>query len=748
MPYQSLDDLVSQRQPPRPAHPELGRPPDDQEQEPREQPHLGTLALVQMTVGILGAQLAWTVEMAYGTPYLLSLGLSKPATSLVWMAGPLSGLVVQPIIGALSDAAHHHRFRRRYYILWSAALVVLSTLVVAYARQIAALVASYAGMGDWDPETESLQQQVAIACGIVGFYVLDFSLNGLQASLRALVLDMSPGHLQSVSNAWLGRHTHLGNIIGYLFGYLDLSHSSFLSWLDPAHEQGEKEGSQFRKLAVISLVVMLATIAITCVTQEEGGRVQAAAPKPDSCSEQEHPSVWKRVWQVGADVKHNFRQLPIPVRRVCYVQFFAWTAWFPFLFYATTYVAEELYASLPDDGTPLPSLDAATRSGSFALLLYSLVSLAAGSLLPFLTHLAQPPSPSSSQHRHQQWRRTLPARVGRPGRYLLQKMTPRNFWTIGLGWYAACMALTFWLKGLKGATTVVALAGVPWAITCWVPFALVMESIHELESARTAAATATATERSPSGLSDSQRTAPVPDGNDYGTSSTSSRPRPREGLYPAASAAAAAPFRVTSLRNSSYQPQPSFGSQSLLASSSSVVVPEETRQSSRSPFPNPNPDERTALLPPRSGPRHEEAERAATTTSKPVGGGTILRLHNMAVVLPQFFVALVAAAIFKLTAASRSPSLALALLSRLATTTATSGDDPSTQPPPGAGSELQGQNDVVWVLRFGGLAALIGMVVSRWVCETKSEREYREYLEWGWRRDALLEPPTPEGSGC
>lgn len=63
-------------------------------------------------------------------------------------------------------------------------MVVLSTLVVAYARQIAALVASYAGMGDWDPETESLQQQVAIACGIVGFYVLDFSLNGLQASLR------------------------------------------------------------------------------------------------------------------------------------------------------------------------------------------------------------------------------------------------------------------------------------------------------------------------------------------------------------------------------------------------------------------------------------------------------------------------------------------------------------------------------------------------------------------------------------
>lgn len=120
----------------------------------------------------------------------------------------------------------------------------------------------------------------------------------------------------------------------------------------------------------------------------------------------------------------------------------------------------------------------------------------------------------------------------------------------------------------------------------------------------------------------------------------------------------------------------------------------------------------------------------------------------MAVVLPQFFVALVAAAIFKLTAASHSPSLAL-----LPAATA-AGDDPSTRPPSPGDNELKGQNDVVWVLRFGGLAALIGMVVSRWVCETKSEREYREYLESGWR-DALLAPPPPrerqddaEGSDC
>lgn len=121
---------------------------------------------------------------------------------------------------------------------------------------------------------------------------------------------------------------------------------------------------------------------------------------------------------------------------------------------STTYVAEELYASLPK-GAPIPSSDDATRSGSFALLLYSLVSLVAGTVIPFLTHLATT-YPS------------LPSRVGPAGRWLLARMTPRNAWTVGLAWYAACMVLTFFLNGLKGATAVVAISGVPWAITCWV----------------------------------------------------------------------------------------------------------------------------------------------------------------------------------------------------------------------------------------------------------------------------------------
>jgi hypothetical protein len=76
-----------------------------------------------ITVGLLGFQLFWTVEMSYGqspfvtliddligltalvaSPYLLSLGLNKSLMAMVFVAGPLSGLIVQPVIGKFGQA--------------------------------------------------------------------------------------------------------------------------------------------------------------------------------------------------------------------------------------------------------------------------------------------------------------------------------------------------------------------------------------------------------------------------------------------------------------------------------------------------------------------------------------------------------------------------------------------------------------------------------------------------------------------
>ncbi len=96
-------------------------------------------------------------ELGYGTPFLLSLGLSEQLTSLVWLAGPISGLVAQPLIGAISDSSNS-RFRRRYWIVTATLLLVFSGLGLAFTEPIAkALVDLFGGgQGDWDPKSARL----------------------------------------------------------------------------------------------------------------------------------------------------------------------------------------------------------------------------------------------------------------------------------------------------------------------------------------------------------------------------------------------------------------------------------------------------------------------------------------------------------------------------------------------------------------------------------------------------------------
>jgi solute carrier family 45 protein 1/2/4 len=96
-------------------------------------------------------------ELGYGTPYLLSLGLSEQLTSLVWLAGPISGLVAQPLIGAISDSSNS-RYRRRYWIVTATLLLVLSGLGLAFTETIAKALVDLVGggQGDWDPKSVRL----------------------------------------------------------------------------------------------------------------------------------------------------------------------------------------------------------------------------------------------------------------------------------------------------------------------------------------------------------------------------------------------------------------------------------------------------------------------------------------------------------------------------------------------------------------------------------------------------------------
>jgi solute carrier family 45 protein 1/2/4 len=150
--------------------------------------------------------------------------------------------------------------------------------------------------------------------------------------------------------------THAGNIVGFGFGFLPLSKIPLFQLLG---------GTQFRKFCILCIVILVLTVWITCALHEEKERENKSNSRGKS----------QEIWN---NIKVAIVNLPRPIRRVCYVQFFAFMGWFPFLFYSTTYVGQIMALELDRE----PDADYATRTGEFAMLLYSIVAVIAGTILP------------------------------------------------------------------------------------------------------------------------------------------------------------------------------------------------------------------------------------------------------------------------------------------------------------------------------------------------------------------------------
>lgn len=129
--------------------------------------------LVILTISIGGLQIAWSVELSNGSPFLLSLGLSKDLMALVWIAGPLTGTLVQPYIGMLSDNCRISWGKRKPFMLGGAAATMVSLMVLAWTKDIVGGLLSLFGA---DPASQGVKV-TTIVVAVLWIYILDFSIN-------------------------------------------------------------------------------------------------------------------------------------------------------------------------------------------------------------------------------------------------------------------------------------------------------------------------------------------------------------------------------------------------------------------------------------------------------------------------------------------------------------------------------------------------------------------------------------------
>ncbi|KAJ7253158.1 hypothetical protein C8J57DRAFT_1076929 [Mycena rebaudengoi] len=163
--------------------------------------HLPTL-----TIGLLGVQIFWSVEMAYASPYLLSLGLSSSHVALVFLAGPLSGLVVQPLIGALADSSTSRWGRRRPYMLGGCLVCVAGMLLLGYTRAVAATVTTWGSPAN---------DRLTVALAVLSIFIIDFAVNAVQATDRALLVNTLPPSAQAAGNACAALMLGTGSVVGF-----------------------------------------------------------------------------------------------------------------------------------------------------------------------------------------------------------------------------------------------------------------------------------------------------------------------------------------------------------------------------------------------------------------------------------------------------------------------------------------------------------------------------------------------------
>ncbi|KAK1840789.1 sucrose transport protein [Colletotrichum chrysophilum] len=385
----------------------------------------------------------WGIEMTYCTPYLLNLGLSKSNTSLVWVAGPLSGLVVQPIVGAIADESKSKWGRRRPFI-------VLGSIITAFALAILGFTKEIVGIFISEKETARI---FTIILAVLAIYVVDFAINAVMSCARSLIVDTLPIEKQQTGAAWSSRMSAIGHMLGYIAGAVDLV-GIFGTWLGD---------SQFQILTVIATFMMLFSSAVTCWAVTE--RVLVST-RQDPRQATGKFKVFRQIWS-------TLLHLPPRIQAICWAQFWSWIGWFPFLFYSTTWVGETYfrYDAAADGKDSKDALGDIGRIGSMALVIYSTITFIGAWLLPLIVK-----SPDDDNFT------ARPPRAIAPFLEKFSKKKPdlMTAWIFGHLMFAAAMSLAPFATSFRFATFLVAACGFSWTIAMWAPSAFLGVEVNKL----------------------------------------------------------------------------------------------------------------------------------------------------------------------------------------------------------------------------------------------------------------------------
>lgn len=307
-------------------------------------PRLSFWQIWNMSFGFLGIQFGFALQGGFMSRIFQTLGADKDTIPILWIAAPLTGLIVQPIVGYLSDRTWHPRFgRRRPFFLIGA---IMSTIALFFAPYSSAL---------W------------MAAGAL--WILDASINISMEPFRALVADKLPDSQRSygfvVQTLIIGVGTWVASNLPWMMTQLGVSNTA---------AQGVIPDSVKYAFAIGALI-LFTSISYTIFTTDE-------YPPEDLEKFKREKEASKGFFIGVSEIFKNIIGMPSVMLKLGVVQFFSWFAFFTMWSFATPAITEHVFKAT--DTSSLEYNNAADAVGNY-LGTYGLVSMIFALTLAFIT---------------------------------------------------------------------------------------------------------------------------------------------------------------------------------------------------------------------------------------------------------------------------------------------------------------------------------------------------------------------------
>jgi len=302
-------------------------------------PRLHFTTIWNMCFGFLGIQFGFALQNGNVSRIFQTLGADISDIPILWIAAPVTGLLVQPIIGYFSDRTWTGLGRRRPYFFWGALLATLALLVM--------------------PNSPSLW------IAAITLWVMDAAFNVSMEPFRAFVGDMLPEDQRTTGFAMQSFFIGIGAVVAsalpwVMTNWLDISNTA------PAGIIPDSVLYSFYTGGLVLLVSVLWTVFSTKEYSPEELRAFSSESEREDMDKATTLSGPQQIWS-------DFLNMPKTMKQLALVQFFSWLALFSMWIYSTPAVtvfhfgSDDPTSSLYNQGADWVGILFATYNGFAAL---------------------------------------------------------------------------------------------------------------------------------------------------------------------------------------------------------------------------------------------------------------------------------------------------------------------------------------------------------------------------------------------